>query len=33
MIELKFNDYMESKYKYTGEFHEGLAIVKNNENE
>ena len=33
MVELKFNDYIELKYKYTGEFHEGLAIVKNNEDE
>lgn len=31
MEELKFNDYVERRYKYTGEFHEGLAVVKNNE--
>ncbi len=33
MIDLKFNDHIESKYKYIGEFHEGLARVQNPETE
>lgn len=32
MINLKFNDYKQSKYKYTSLFYEGLALVINKDN-
>ena len=32
MIEINFEDYIDSKYKYIGEFHEGCARVLNQQN-